>query len=57
MKQVFRPTYNLLLGQLLLTYPTPKSIILSKENYKKLCREMKHKVKTVRDVKIVNYYY
>lgn len=55
MKQVFRPKYNLLVEQLKLT--NPKAIILSKENYKKLCKELKHKVKTVLGISIVNYYY
>jgi len=58
MKQVFRPKYDLLIQQLHANrFNNPKAIILSKENYKKLCKELKHKVKTVLGVSIVNYYY
>lgn len=58
MKQVFRPKYDLLIKELHSNrVDYPKAIILSKENYKKLCKELKHKVKTVLGVSIVNYYY
>jgi len=57
MKQISRHTFELLRTQLFLTYPKPKGIILSDKDYKKLCKELKHKVKNTCDCKIVNYYF
>ena len=55
-KQIARPVYNKLRNDLALSNPIPKAIFLSNDNYKKLCKELGHKVKVSCGVKIANYY-
>jgi len=52
-KQISRPIRNLILLQL---QTKPKAIFLTSKDYKKLCKEMKHKVKLIFGINVMNYY-
>ncbi len=55
-KQITRPIRALILLQILEQQRKPNAIFLSQKNYKKLCKEMKHKVKKIFGINIMNYY-
>ena len=55
-KQISRPIRGLILLQIIEQNRKPNAIFLSNKNYKKLCKEMKHKVKLLFGINIMNYY-
>lgn len=55
-KQISRPTRALILLQIIEQQRKPNAIFLSPKNYKKLCKEMKHKVKKIFGMNVMNYY-
>ena len=57
MKQISRPVYNRIVQDADKSFfPKPNVISLHPRIYKKLCKEMKHKVRIVYGMTLTNFY-